>query len=203
MVISNASFDSLNYLYTSKYNYMDFSIDDNGLWVIYSTQFSNNTNVAKVWVAIIRFTTFIRHVSRFRLPFLPFLSWIQQLCRFSTVGTSASTITRYTHLYPSFPYSTNYTILPETIKYTITILEWFNLPSVFPCVRRCLSYDDRWAKCLSFAVFCMPSIRWLTGRPKSDSPSICIAMPCWTTSICRLPIRSGERQRWATTIAVR
>lgn len=37
-----------NFLYTTEHNYMDFSVDDNGLWVIYSTADSNNTHVAKV-----------------------------------------------------------------------------------------------------------------------------------------------------------
>lgn len=37
-----------NYLYTTEYNYVDFSVDDNGLWAIYTTADSNNTIVAKV-----------------------------------------------------------------------------------------------------------------------------------------------------------
>lgn len=37
-----------NFLYTTEHNYMDFSVDDNGLWVIYSTADSNNTHIAKV-----------------------------------------------------------------------------------------------------------------------------------------------------------
>ncbi|KAJ6644219.1 Myocilin, partial [Pseudolycoriella hygida] len=37
-----------NFLYTTEYNYMDFSVDDNGLWVIYTTADSNNTHVAKL-----------------------------------------------------------------------------------------------------------------------------------------------------------
>lgn len=37
-----------NYLYTTKYNYMDFNVDDNGLWVIYGMPSSNNTIVMKV-----------------------------------------------------------------------------------------------------------------------------------------------------------
>lgn len=39
-----------NFLYTTEHNYMDFNVDDNGLWVIYSTADSNNTHVAKVSV---------------------------------------------------------------------------------------------------------------------------------------------------------
>lgn len=35
-------------LYTSQYNYMDFSVDDNGLWVIFPVPDSNNTAVMKV-----------------------------------------------------------------------------------------------------------------------------------------------------------
>lgn len=37
-----------NFLYTTEHNYMDFNVDDNGLWVIYSIADSNNTHVAKV-----------------------------------------------------------------------------------------------------------------------------------------------------------
>ena len=37
-----------NYLYTTNYNYMDFSIDENGLWVIYGIPSSNHTVVMKV-----------------------------------------------------------------------------------------------------------------------------------------------------------
>lgn len=37
-----------NKLYTTDYNYMDFNVDEVGLWVIYSTYHSNNTLVAKV-----------------------------------------------------------------------------------------------------------------------------------------------------------
>lgn len=37
-----------NYLYTTEYNYVDFNVDDNGLWVIYTSADSNNTIVAKV-----------------------------------------------------------------------------------------------------------------------------------------------------------
>ncbi|KAH8281267.1 hypothetical protein KR018_003964 [Drosophila ironensis] len=37
-----------NRLYTTDYNYMDFNVDEVGLWVIYSTYNSNNTMVAKL-----------------------------------------------------------------------------------------------------------------------------------------------------------
>lgn len=37
-----------NYLYTTNYNYMDFSVDENGLWVIYGIPTSNHTVVMKV-----------------------------------------------------------------------------------------------------------------------------------------------------------
>lgn len=43
-----AAANGTNYLYTTEYNYMDFNVDDNGLWVIYSMPDSNNTIVAKV-----------------------------------------------------------------------------------------------------------------------------------------------------------
>ncbi|PNF35348.1 hypothetical protein B7P43_G02585 [Cryptotermes secundus] len=37
-----------NYLYTTNYNYMDFSVDENGLWVIYGIPSTNHTVVMKV-----------------------------------------------------------------------------------------------------------------------------------------------------------
>lgn len=37
-----------NYLYQTEHNYMDFSADDNGLWVIYGLPGSNNTAVMKI-----------------------------------------------------------------------------------------------------------------------------------------------------------
>ncbi|XP_016948068.1 uncharacterized protein LOC108023288 [Drosophila biarmipes] len=39
---------SANRLYTTDFNYMDFNVDEVGLWVIYSTYNSNNTLVAKL-----------------------------------------------------------------------------------------------------------------------------------------------------------
>ncbi|XP_030374468.1 uncharacterized protein LOC115624031 [Scaptodrosophila lebanonensis] len=39
---------SYNKLYTTDHNYMDFNVDEVGLWVIYSTLNSNNTLVAKL-----------------------------------------------------------------------------------------------------------------------------------------------------------
>ncbi|XP_068082075.1 uncharacterized protein [Anabrus simplex] len=44
LVATNGS----NYLYTTEFNYMDFSVDDNGLWVIYGLPENNNTIVMKV-----------------------------------------------------------------------------------------------------------------------------------------------------------
>ncbi|KAJ8963128.1 hypothetical protein NQ318_018593, partial [Aromia moschata] len=38
----------LSKLYSGQYNYMDFSVDDNGLWVIFAVPDSNNTAVMKV-----------------------------------------------------------------------------------------------------------------------------------------------------------
>lgn len=37
-----------NFLYTTLNNYVDFNVDDNGLWAIYTSSDSNNTIVAKV-----------------------------------------------------------------------------------------------------------------------------------------------------------
>lgn len=41
-----------NRLYATDYNYMDFNVDEVGLWVIYSTLGSNNTLVAKVSLSL-------------------------------------------------------------------------------------------------------------------------------------------------------
>lgn len=38
--------DNKNYLYTTDYNLVDFNVDDNGLWVIYSVANSNHTIVS-------------------------------------------------------------------------------------------------------------------------------------------------------------
>ncbi|KAH8248044.1 hypothetical protein KR038_007150 [Drosophila bunnanda] len=43
-----AGVTAANRLYTTDYNYMDFNVDEVGLWVIYSTYNSNNTLVAKL-----------------------------------------------------------------------------------------------------------------------------------------------------------
>lgn len=43
-----ATNESTNFLYTTEYNYMDFSIDDNGMWIIYGLPGSNNTAVLKI-----------------------------------------------------------------------------------------------------------------------------------------------------------
>lgn len=36
------------FLYTTGINYIDFSVDDNGLWIIYGVPNTNNTAVIKV-----------------------------------------------------------------------------------------------------------------------------------------------------------
>lgn len=41
-----ATANNTNYLYTTEYNLVDFNVDDNGLWVIYSTMNSNHTIVS-------------------------------------------------------------------------------------------------------------------------------------------------------------
>ncbi|KFB48539.1 AGAP005849-PA-like protein [Anopheles sinensis] len=46
--LEGATTNGSNYLYTTEINYMDFNVDDNGLWVIYGTPDSNNTMVAKL-----------------------------------------------------------------------------------------------------------------------------------------------------------
>ena len=56
--LSNGQYRSLHtplletnkFLYTNKYNQMDFNADDNGLWVIYGLNNSNNTVVMKVYL---------------------------------------------------------------------------------------------------------------------------------------------------------
>lgn len=57
-VLTKAATSGNNYLYTTEYNYMDFSVDDNGLWVIYSIPDSNNTHVAKVYCIYNRIETY-------------------------------------------------------------------------------------------------------------------------------------------------
>ncbi|KAL1110473.1 hypothetical protein AAG570_008001 [Ranatra chinensis] len=46
--VPHASTNESNFLYTTLYNYMDFSVDDNGLWVIYGLPGSNNTAIIKI-----------------------------------------------------------------------------------------------------------------------------------------------------------
>jgi Olfactomedin-like domain len=41
-----ATANNTNYLYTTEYNLVDFNVDDNGLWVIYSTANSNHTVIS-------------------------------------------------------------------------------------------------------------------------------------------------------------
>lgn len=43
-----AAFSGDNYLYTTEYNYVDFSVDENGLWVVYGLPENNNTVVVKL-----------------------------------------------------------------------------------------------------------------------------------------------------------
>lgn len=50
--ISQFAMNKKNYLYKTKYNYLDFSVDDNGLWVIFPVEDSNNTAVLKVSVLV-------------------------------------------------------------------------------------------------------------------------------------------------------
>ncbi|XP_046627663.1 uncharacterized protein LOC124308727 [Neodiprion virginianus] len=50
MELPGLDYNSANFLYTPNYshNYVDFNVDDNGLWVIYACRSSNNTIVMKV-----------------------------------------------------------------------------------------------------------------------------------------------------------
>lgn len=41
-----ASANNTNYLYTTEYNLVDFNVDENGFWVIYSQADSNHTIVS-------------------------------------------------------------------------------------------------------------------------------------------------------------
>lgn len=53
LVVPHLVTNNSNYLYSSEYNYLDFSVDDNGMWVIFPVQDSNNTAVMKVSACII------------------------------------------------------------------------------------------------------------------------------------------------------
>lgn len=44
--LAYATINNTNTLYTTDYNLVDFNVDDNGLWVIYSTSSSNHTIVS-------------------------------------------------------------------------------------------------------------------------------------------------------------
>lgn len=41
-----ATANNTNYLYTTEYNLVDFNVDENGFWVIYSTPNSNHTIIS-------------------------------------------------------------------------------------------------------------------------------------------------------------
>lgn len=46
--LPHAAVDNQTALYTEQHNYVDFAVDDNGLWVIYGLKASNNTVVLKL-----------------------------------------------------------------------------------------------------------------------------------------------------------
>lgn len=48
MSVKNIAFVNVNLLYTSKYNYIDFSVDENGMWMIYGGIDENNTIIMKL-----------------------------------------------------------------------------------------------------------------------------------------------------------
>lgn len=48
LTLPEAAVDPARALYSTAYTYMDFGADDNGLWVIYAMNNSNNTAVIKV-----------------------------------------------------------------------------------------------------------------------------------------------------------
>lgn len=46
--LPHTAVDNQTALYTEQHNYVDFAVDDNGLWVIYGLKASNNTVVLKL-----------------------------------------------------------------------------------------------------------------------------------------------------------
>lgn len=50
--LPNVATSGDHYLYTTKYNYVDLSADDNGIWAIYTTSNSSHTNVVKVIISV-------------------------------------------------------------------------------------------------------------------------------------------------------
>lgn len=78
-----------NFLYANNHSYLDFSVDDNGLWVIFPVPDANNTAVMKV--------TRFENAKKRSITFF-FLGPNRSTClrcKFSTFGTSASTTTKW------------------------------------------------------------------------------------------------------------
>lgn len=48
--LPNVATSGDHYLYTTKHNYVDLNVDDNGIWAIYTTIHSSHTNVVKVMI---------------------------------------------------------------------------------------------------------------------------------------------------------
>lgn len=46
--LPNVASKGNHYLYTTEYNYVDLSADENGIWAIYTAPYSTHTNVVKV-----------------------------------------------------------------------------------------------------------------------------------------------------------